>query len=311
MRRIAILTHAHCSLFELGCAVELFALPRPEIAHWYACDVVNLEGAPFESTAGVTIAAKCVTSLSDYDTLVIPSWPTQGDPVPEVLAREVRAFAQAGKRLLSFCSGAFLLAELGLLDGRQATTHWRYAERFKARFAQVDYVDDVLYVWQEPIGCSAGSAAALDLGLAVIRHDFGYKVANQVARRLVMSAHRAGGQSQFVEAPMLAVPNQFAGALDWAQQHLTSPINVDQLAARANMSRRTFERKFRASFNLSPNEWLIQQKIERAKGLLEETTLPLERLAEQSGFDSVVTLRHHFRRLLGVSPKQYQQQFLP
>lgn len=311
MRRIAILTHAHCSLFELGCAVELFALPRPEIAHWYACDVVNLEGAPFESTAGVTIAAKCVTSLSDYDTLVIPSWPTQGDPVPEVLAREVRAFAQAGKRLLSFCSGAFLLAELGLLDGRQATTHWRYAERFKARFAQVDYVDDVLYVWQEPIGCSAGSAAALDLGLAVIRHDFGYKVANQVARRLVMSAHRAGGQSQFVEAPMLAVPNQFAGALDWALQHLTSPINVDQLAARANMSRRTFERKFRASFNLSPNEWLIQQKIERAKGLLEETTLPLERLAEQSGFDSVVTLRHHFRRLLGVSPKQYQQQFLP
>lgn len=311
MRRIAILTHAHCSLFELGCAVELFALPRPEIAHWYACDVVNLEGAPFESTAGVTIAAKCVTSLSDYDTLVIPSWPTQGDPVPEVLAREVRAFAQAGKRLLSFCSGAFLLAELGLLDGRQATTHWRYAERFKARFAQVDYVDDVLYVWQDPIGCSAGSAAALDLGLAVIRHDFGYKVVNQVARRLVMSAHRAGGQSQFVEAPMLAVPNQFAGALDWAQQHLTSPINVDQLAARANMSRRTFERKFRASFNLSPNEWLIQQKIERAKGLLEETTLPLERLAEQSGFDSVVTLRHHFRRLLGVSPKQYQQQFLP
>ncbi|KQH87051.1 transcriptional regulator [Vibrio furnissii] len=311
MRRIAILTHAHCSLFELGCAVELFALPRPEIAHWYACDVVNLEGAPFESTAGVTIAAKCVTSLSDYDTLVIPSWPTQGDPVPEALAREVRAFAKAGKRLLSFCSGAFLLAELGLLDGRQATTHWRYAERFKARFTQVDYVDDVLYVWQDPIGCSAGSAAALDLGLAVIRHDFGYKVANQVARRLVMSAHRAGGQSQFVEAPMLAVPNQFADALDWAQQHLTSPINVDQLAARANMSRRTFERKFRASFNLSPNEWLIQQKIERAKGLLEETTLPLERLAEQSGFDSVVTLRHHFRRLLGVSPKQYQQQFLP
>lgn len=311
MRRIAILTHAHCSLFELGCAVELFALPRPEIAHWYACDVVNLEGAPFESTAGVTIAAKYVASLSNYDTLVIPSWPTQGDPVPEALANEVRAFAQAGKRLLSFCSGAFLLAELGLLDGRQATTHWRYAERFKARFAQVDYVDDVLYVWQDPIGCSAGSAAALDLGLAVIRHDFGYKVANQVARRLVMSAHRAGGQSQFVEAPMLAVPNQFAGALDWAQQHLTSPINVDQLAARANMSRRTFERKFRASFNLSPNEWLIQQKIERAKGLLEETTLPLERLAEQSGFDSVVTLRHHFRRLLGVSPKQYQQQFLP
>ncbi|MBY7898289.1 helix-turn-helix domain-containing protein [Vibrio fluvialis] len=311
MRRIAILTHAHCSLFELGCAVELFALPRPEIEQWYDCDVVNLEGEPFDSTAGVRIEAKRVTSLTGYDTLVIPSWPTQGAPVPEALANEVRAFAQAGKRLLTFCSGAFLLAELDILDGRQATTHWRYAEQFKARFSKVDYVDDVLYVWQDPIGCSAGSAAALDLGLAVIRHDFGYKVANQVARRLVMSAHRAGGQSQFVEAPMLEVPNQFAGALDWAQQNLTAPLNVDQLAERANMSRRTFERKFRASFNLSPNEWLIQQKIERAKGLLEETTLPLERLAEQSGFESVVTLRHHFRRLLGVSPKQYQQQFLP
>lgn len=311
MHRIAILTHPHCSLFELGCAVELFALPRPEIEHWYHCDVVNLDHAPFCSTAGVIIQAAHIDTLAGYDTLVIPSWPTDNQVVPPFIDKEVREFARAGKRLLTFCSGAFLLGELGILNGRQATTHWRYAERFKQRFPQVDYVDDVLYVWQDPIGCSAGSAAALDLGLAVIRHDFGYKIANQVARRLVISAHRAGGQSQFVEAPIPAIPNQFAGALDWAQQNLATSPNIGQLARRANMSRRTFERKFRASFNLSPNEWLIQQKVERAKGLLEETALPMERLAEQSGFESVTTLRHHFRRLLGVSPRQYQQQFLP
>jgi AraC family transcriptional activator FtrA len=210
---------------------------------------------------------------------------------------------------VSFCSGAFLLAELGLLDGRKATTHWRYAEFFKARFPSVHYVDDVLYVYDGKIGCSAGSAAALDLGIEIIRQDFGYKIANQVARRLVLSAHRQGGQSQFVETPVLQSPGQFAKALDWALKHLSEAIDVNNMAERANMSRRTFDRKFRSSLNQSPKEWLTTQRLNLAKELLEMETANVEKVASLCGFESAITFRHHFRKNIGVSPGQYRKQF--
>lgn len=138
---------------------------------------------------------------------------------------------------------------------------------------------------------------------------FGYNIANQVAKRLVISAHRLGGQAQFVETPILEVPNQFSAAIDWANSQLDKSITVDTLAEKANMSRRTFDRKFRASFNLSPKEWLTQQRIERAKGLLEVEAHSIERLANMAGFENATTLRHHFRRLVGVSPQQYRAQF--
>lgn len=307
--RVAVLSYSDVALFELASAVELFGLPRPEFKHWYQCDVISFETQPLPTTAGLQLVAKSVESLEPYDMLVIPSWPTKST-TPAQLAEQVQQFAAQGKRIISFCSGAFLLAELGLLNGREATTHWRYAEAFKQRFPDVTYRDNVLYLYDGRLGCSAGSAAGIDLGLEIIRQDHGYEVANQVARRLVVSPHRQGGQAQFVETPILAVPNQFAEAIDWALSHLDQPIDIDALATRARMSRRTFDRKFRGSFDMSPKHWLVQQRLEKAKRLLEAGQHNVERIATQSGFDNATTLRHHFRKLLGISPRQYRQQFM-
>ncbi|MCK6264317.1 helix-turn-helix domain-containing protein [Vibrio sp. ZSDE26] len=309
MIKVAILSHANVSLFELACAVELFALPRPEFTSWYQAEVVNLDDGNIISTANVGLQTKCVTSLEEYDLLIIPSWPTSLQSIPNNIDKEIRKFHADGKRLLSFCSGAFLLAELGVLKNTKATTHWKFESLFRQRFPHISYASNVLYVLDGNIGCSAGSAAGLDLGLAVIRSDFGYQVANQVAKRLVISGHRTGGQSQFVESPILEVPNQFSEAIEWATDNINKPIIIDDLAARANMSRRTFDRKFRASFNLSPKEWLIGQRVERAKGLLESSSLPIEQLSQAAGFDNAVTMRHHFRQYVGVAPKVYRQQF--
>lgn len=309
MRKVAILAHSHVTLFEMSCAIELFALPRPEFDNWYQADVVNLEGNDIHTTGNLIVKAQHCNTLEPYDTLVVPGWPTWDYPIPQTIEQQVHQFIKEGKRVLTLCSGSFLLGKLGLLDGKTATTHWMYEQTFRRQFPLVHYQPDVLYVFDGNIGCSAGSAAALDLGLAVIREDFGYNIANQVAKRLVISAHRLGGQAQFVETPMLEVPNQFSAAIDWANSQLDRSITVDTLAAKANMSRRTFDRKFRASFNLSPKEWLTQQRIERAKGLLEVEAHSIERLANMAGFESATTLRHHFRRLVGVSPQQYRAQF--
>lgn len=309
MINVAILAHSNATLFEMSCAIELFALPRPEFDSWYRTDVINMEECDIQATGQITIRTQYQPSLSKYDTLIIPGWPTGDSPIPELIKQQVLQFSQDGKRILTLCSGAFLLGKLGLLDGKKATTHWMYEEAFKAQFPNALYQEDTLYTFDGQIGCSAGSASALDLGLAVIRQDFGYEIANQVAKRLVVSSHRSGGQAQFVDTPILEVPNQFSAAMDWANSNITSAITVDLFASKANMSRRTFDRKFRSSLNMSPKEWLIQQRIERAKSLLETETISVEQLANLAGFDNAVTLRHHFRRLVGVSPNHYRQQF--
>lgn len=309
MYRVSILVHDNTALFELGCAVELFALRRPELEQWYQCDVVSFSAAPLDATGGVNLTVKPVRSLADYTMIVIPSWETAGAPVSELIKEELTKAFEAGKRVLSFCSGAFLLAELGILDGREATTHWCYAEKLKSRYPRIHYVDDVLYVYDGRIGCSAGSAAAIDLGIEVIRGDYGYRVANHVARRLVISAHRNGGQSQFVETPVIERPNRFAESLDWAMLNLASPIDIDSFARRAHMSRRTFDRRFKSTFNLSPKEWITHQRLNAARQLIETTGHDIEKVAELSGFANATTLRHHFRKVIGVSPKQYREQF--
>ncbi|PVZ70611.1 helix-turn-helix domain-containing protein [Pelagibaculum spongiae] len=307
--KVAILAHPQASLFELGCAVELFGLPRPEINHWYATQVVAWQENQLSALCGIQLQITKISCLDKFSHLVIPYWPVNNTEIDQKLRQAIIQFYQAGKVIVSFCSGSFLLAEIDLLNNRNATTHWRYAEQFKARFPQINYVDDVLYLFDGKLGCSAGSAAALDLGIEVIRQDYGYQIANQVARRLVMSAHRAGGQSQFVQTPLLAVPNQFAATLDWVISHLADPIDIDFLAAKANMSRRTFDRKFRSSFNLSAQQWLSQQRIIKAKQLLESESHAVEKVAELSGFNNATAMRHYFRKLVGVTPVQYRKQF--
>jgi len=308
--RVAILSYDQSALFELACAVELFALPRPEIEHWYETHVVSFAEPTLNTSAGLQLSGvRQIMSFRQYATVVIPSWPIEQKEIPEDLLRSLLRAHEEGTRLLSFCSGSFLLARAGLLDGRKACTHWRYAEEFKREFPKVTYADDVLYVLEGGIGTSAGSAAALDLGIAVIREDFDYSVANQVARRLVIAAHRNGGQSQFVETPVAKRPDLLSTTLDWTLQNLQHPINVDDMAQRACMSRRTFDRKFRATMNMSPQEWLIDQRLHLARELLESTTESVDTVATCSGFDNAITLRHHFRQRLGLNPTQYRTNF--
>ena len=309
MNSLAILTYDNVSLFELGCATELFALPRPEFDQWYQTEIVTFQSKPLNTTGGITLNTKRVKSLRKYDTLIIPCWSPSETRIPQALKAEVLALHRRGGRIISFCSGAFFVAETGLLDGCDATTHWVYAEQFKKKYPQINYLDDVLYIYDGVIGSSAGSAAALDLGLQVIRQDYGHKICNQVARRMVMSPHRDGGQSQFVETPVTHRPDHFALTLDWAIKNLIKPIDVTSLAVKANMSRRTFDRKFRASLNMTPKEWLIQQRLHLAKSLLETSREPIEIIAQNSGFDNPLTLRHNFRKYLKLSPSQYRKQF--
>lgn len=309
MRRVAILIDDDLSLFELGCGVELFSLPRPEFGNWYQTEIVTFEQKELLASGGIRVSAKHITTLDGYDMLVVPCWPVQQEDISDVMRGSIIELYQRGGRIISFCSGAFLLAEVGLLTDRAATTHWRYAEQFKDRYPRISYIDDVLYVYDGRLGCSAGSAAAIDLGIEVIRTDFGYEVANQVAKRLVMAAHRSGGQSQFVEAPLIESPNQFAATLDWALENLAQKLNINLLAKKANMSRRTFDRKFRASLNMAPKAWLIQQQLSLAKRILETTDKSIELVAMESGFENAMTMRHHFRKSLHLSPSQFRLKF--
>lgn len=309
MLKVAILAFDQIATFELACAIEIFALPRPEYDNWYQTDVVCFEKSPLQATGKIGISAKTIDSLDSYQTLVIPSWNNRTNHVRLDLAEKVNAFSERGGRIVSFCSGAFLLAQLGLLQNKRATTHWRYSEMFKQRFPLVHFVDDVLYTHDENISCSAGSAAALDLGIDIVRQDFGHEIANQVARRLVISPHRNGGQAQYIETPVTKNVGAFSRTLDWAIKHLNQPLSVEQLAQQASMSRRSFDRHFKSALGVSPKAWINQQRINLAKQLLEVEDLSIEQLAQKVGYDNGITLRFNFNKYVGVAPSQYQSQF--
>lgn len=309
MHRVAILAYDQVSMFELACAIEIFALPRPEYQDWYQTDVVSFDNTLLSTTGQIQLLINSVNSLQDYETLVIPSWNVFNKNLRLNMAEAINDFSAQGGRIVSLCSGAFLLAQLGLLQGKKATTHWRYAEEFKQRFPHVDYVDDVLYVQNNNIFCSAGSAAALDLGLHIVRMDYGYRIANQVARRLVISPHRQGGQAQYIESPMTKQIGVFSCTLDWAIENISKPLTVEDLASQANMSRRSFDRHFRKSLEVSPKAWLNQQRVNLAKQLLESENLSVEQLARRVGYDNGITLRFNFNKYVGVAPSQYRAQF--
>lgn len=309
MLRVAILLGKTTSMFELGCAMELFALARPEIKDWYQAEVVSFDCTEVSAGAGVVMSVKQVADLTDYQMLVIPSWNTENPQLNSDISNKVCEFYHAGGRLLSFCSGAFFIAQTGLLKGREATTHWRYADQFKQFYDEVEFVDNVLYVFGEGIGCSAGSAAALDLGLEVIRQDFGHEIANHVARRLVISPHRSGGQAQFVETPVSQSHSRFSQTLDWAIENLHKSLSITDLAEHCAMSRRSFDRHFRASLGIAPSQWLTRQRINLAQNILESADDDIESVASKAGFGNAMNLRHHFRAALSISPSQYRAQF--
>ncbi len=310
--RLVVLAHDRLSTFELGLAVEVFGIPRPEFDFpWYDFAVAAVEPGPLRATGGLRLEVDGgLGLLRRAETIVAPGWRDPEETPPAALLAALRRAQDRGARLVSICSGVFILAAAGLLDGRRATTHWRYGAALARRHPAVRVVPDVLYVDEGQVLTSAGSAAGLDLCLHIVRRDHGAAVANAVARRLVLPAHREGGQAQFIAAPLAAEGESRLGPLlDWMRSHCEQPHEVAALAARAGMSPRSFARRFKQATGLAPLDWLLRQRVRRAQDLLETSDLPIERIGERCGFGAPETLRHHFRRVLGTTPSAYRRAF--
>lgn len=311
-RLVAALVYDGLCTFEYGCAAEVFGLPRPELgSDWYRFTSCSVEPGPLRAMGGLRVSAEAgLATLARAGTIVIPGWKGIAVEPPPALLRALRAAHRRGARLVSICSGVAVLAATGLLDGRRATTHWRYAAALQQRHPRITVDPAVLYIDEGDILTSAGSAAGLDLCLHLVRRDFGAEIANQVARRLVIPPHRKGGQAQFIERPLpQREDHRLSILLDRLREQPADGMTIGELARSVAMSERTFLRRFRETTGTTPSDWLISARIERARELLEGTTQSVESIAQDSGFGSAVTLRHHFRRKLGVSPSDYQQRF--
>lgn len=309
---VAAVAYDGLCLFEFGVAAELFGLPRPELeVPWYDFTVVGSERRAFRSLGGVTMqATERLSVLNRARTIVLPGWKSPHAQPPARLLSALRAAHARGARLMSICSGAFLLGYAGLLDGGRATTHWRYTDLFRSLFPRVELVPDVLYVDEGQIITSAGSAAGIDAGLHLIRRDFGAAIANRVARRLVVTPHREGGQKQFIPSALGGrTSGKFQQVMEWARQHLAEPITVRRLAEQAAMSERNFLRRFRETTGATPKAWLVHERVSRAQELIETTDEPVDRIAESCGFAAPETFRLAFRNRVGLAPLKYRQRF--
>ncbi|MFF0253280.1 helix-turn-helix domain-containing protein [Micromonospora zamorensis] len=295
--------------FEVGMACEVFARdPTGQADPWY--DVVVCGPGPVRVGRFQMEPDDGLDRLARADTVIIPAVEDVDVDVSPDLLDAVRAAHAAGARMVSLCTGAFVLAAAGVLDGLRATTHWAHTEALAARYPRVRVDPDVLYVDNGTVLASAGKAAAIDLCLHLIRRDHGSTVANAVARRLVVPPHRAGGQAQYVTTPVPARHDHPLAALfPWVLQRLDRPLTVEDLARQANMSSRNLARHFRAVTGTTPLLWLSTQRIRRAQELLENTDDRIDVIAEAAGLGTATTLRRHFHRTVGVPPDAYRRTF--
>jgi AraC family transcriptional activator FtrA len=298
--------------FEMGVATELFGLRRPELGRpWYDFTLCAA-GAEVAMHAGMFTMSGIagLEAVERADTVIVPNRPDpQARPAPAVLDA-IRRACERGTRLVSFCTGAFTLASAGVLDGRRATTHWRWAGLFRSCFPAVRLEPDVLFVDDGDVLTSAGSAAALDLGLHLIRRDHGAEIANAVSRRLVFAVHRDGGQRQFVERPVPEIPDtSLAPVLAWAQERLGHPLTIADLAARAAVSPATLHRRFQAELGTTPLAWLTAERVWLACRLIERGEPRLEVVARSTGLGTTANLRAQLRRQTGLSPSAYRERF--
>jgi AraC family transcriptional regulator, transcriptional activator FtrA len=310
---VAIAYDGLCT-FEFGVAAEIFALPRPEMGRgWYRFAVCGVDTGPLRAAGGISVSVDGgMELLGKADLVVVPGWRGILEPVPDRLVHELGEAHRRGARIMSLCSGIVVLCATGLLRGRRATTHWRYLAELSERYPDVALQADVLYVDEGDVLTAAGSAAAIDLCLYVVRKDFGPEAANSVARRLVVPPHRDGGQAQFIETPVLPEREgaRFGPLFDWMRERLDQDLTVNELAAKAGMSTRTFQRRFAAATGTAPSAWLLQERLRRARDLLEKgDRRSLDDIAAASGFGSPATMRHHFRERLGTSPAAYRARF--
>jgi transcriptional regulator GlxA family with amidase domain len=310
IRNVAVLAPDPVSVFELGVAAEVFGvdrsaqgLPVMDFA------VVRWQRNPIGTTSGFNLETQHKLDRTECaDLVIMPSWPDAAVAPPPAVCRALRAAVDRGAWVLGFCSGAFALAHAGLLDGKRATTHWYYADRFAALFPQVDLDPAVLYVAEGPVMTSAGTSAAIDLCLHLLRITEGPETANAVARRMVVPPQRDGGQAQYIDRPLPSC-DSLAPLLAWMNQNLDREQPVSELARRALMSARTFARRFRAETGTTPHNWLTGQRVLHAQRLLETTDQDVESVARLCGFGNAATLRHHFQLRVGTSPARYRRMF--
>lgn len=313
LRSVAVVIPERTHLFELGVVTEVFGIDRtdegvPRI-DFRAC--AERPGEPIVLDNGITITAPYgLDATADADLVVAPAYTDPESPPSEAVLEAFRAAHGRGAYLLSVCSGAFLLGEAGLLDGRRSTTHWRYADALAARFPATRVDPDVLFVEDDRIITSAGTAAGIDACLHHVRCELGASIANRIARRMVVPPQRDGGQRQYIDLPMPAsTDGSLAPLLAWMGEHLAEEQPVRTLARRVAMSERTFARRFTAETGTTPAKWLQQQRLHHARLLLEGSDLSIEAIAGSCGFGSAALLRHHFVAQIGVPPAEYRRTF--
>ncbi|GAA1810399.1 helix-turn-helix domain-containing protein [Luedemannella flava] len=315
--KVAVLVLDGVVPLDLGIPAQVFNTARDDAGRrHYAVRTCTPDGGPVWCTGGFKVLPDDGPEiLAEADTVIIPGISTDHaalfvDGDLTAVERAALAVAVRAPRLMSICTAAFALAEMGVLDGRPATTHWFYVDRFRRRFPRVLLDPDVLFVDDGDVLTSAGVAAGLDLCLHVVRRDHGSEVANRAARRCVVQPWRDGGQSQFIERPVPAANGSAtAAAREWARHRLHEPIDLDAMARAARMSVRTFTRRFREETGLSPNQWLLAERVEHARLLLETTDLGVDTVARRAGFGTAVSLRAHLHRTVGVSPATYRRTF--
>jgi len=309
MHTVALATAGHLLHFELGVAYEIFGNPPLEASgSWYdvqLCGPGPVQVGPFAVTPDAGLER-----LVSADTVIVPACADVDEPPPPELIDAVRAAHEAGARIASLCTGAFVLGAAGLLDGRRATTHWGHTAELSARYPLADVDPDVLYTDNGSVLTSAGKAAAVDLSLHLIHRDHGASIANSVARRLVIPPHRSGGQAQFVATPVhVNGDHRLAQLLAWALERLDEPLTVTDMARRANTSPRHLGRQFRSVTGQTPLQWLLTQRVRRAQELLETTDQSVESIATATGMGTATTLRRQFKRVVAVPPDTYRQAF--
>jgi len=308
---VAVAVDDGVSAFELSVPCEVFGIDRSDLGvPWYRFILCAPEAGEVTTTAGFTITTRHgFDALARADTIIVPPLAEGTDP-PEALLEALRKAHRRGKRLVSLCTGALVLAAAGLLDGRPATTHWMHVEELARRYPLVRVDPAVLYVDDGDILTSAGTAAAIDLCLYIVHLDFGAEISNAVARRMVVSPHRDGGQAQYIETPLAedGYSDAFSHVLEWAQGNLDEELSIERLAHQAAMSPRSFARRFQATTGTTPYRWVLRQRVLLAQRLLESTDLAVDVIASRCGMGPPA-LREHFKRSVGVSPIHYRTTF--
>src|ERR1700728_4280308 len=308
---IGLALHEDAMLYETAIAAEVFGTDRSDLSptgDWYELIACTPDGAPSPWLPG--FPARGFAALAEADTVVVPSTNELDGPPDPALIAALRAAHDAGARIAALCTGAFVLAAAGLLDGHRAATHWMHADQLARRYPDVDVRADVLYVDDGQVLTSAGKTAALALCLHLVQCDHGASAANGLARRLVVASHRPGGQAQFIAPPPdPRVTDRLGPALDWARAPFEEPLTVQDLARESGLSARQLARRMRAEVGLAPLGWLHQQRIARAQDLLERTEASGEQVAARCGMGTATTLRRHFHQAVGVSPTAYRTAF--